>query len=57
MRRSVLLVLVVAVAALIFAPVAVAQDDNSGSGNRGPDDRDGLSAGLADPKGSKARLQ
>jgi LPXTG-motif cell wall-anchored protein len=45
MRRSVLMVLVVAVVALVFAPVAMAQDDNptgddrrGGGGSRGFDD-------------------
>jgi hypothetical protein len=39
MSRSVFLVLVVAVAALIFSPVAVAQDDNPSADDRGMDDR------------------
>ena len=39
MRRYILLVVVVALATLIFAPVAVAQDDNPSADDRGMDDR------------------
>ena len=39
MRRSVLLVLSVALAVLVFAPVAAAQGDDMGADDRGMDDR------------------
>jgi cobalamin biosynthesis Mg chelatase CobN len=39
MRRAVLLVMAVALATLVFAPVAMAQDDNPGVEDRGMDDR------------------
>src|SRR5215217_2961237 len=39
MRRSILLVLSVALAVLVFAPVAAAQGDDRGSDDRGMDDR------------------
>jgi hypothetical protein len=41
MRRSFMLVLVVALAALVFAPVAITQDDNPSADDLGGDDRGG----------------
>ncbi len=40
MRRSVLLIMVVALTTLVYAPLAVAQDDNPSADDRGMDDRD-----------------
>jgi hypothetical protein len=41
MRRSLILVLVVALAALVFAPAAFTQDDNPSADDLGGDDRGG----------------
>src|SRR5215216_83497 len=48
MRRSILLVLSVALAVLVFAPVAAAQGDDRGSDDRGMDDRGFDDRGLDD---------
>jgi cobalamin biosynthesis Mg chelatase CobN len=51
MRRSVMLVVVVALATRIFAPVAVAQDDNPSADDRGMDDRSFDDRGVDDRRG------
>src|SRR5215212_2394402 len=47
-RRSVLLVLSVALAVLVFAPVAAAQSDDMGADDRGMDARDADDRGIDD---------
>src|SRR5215212_383681 len=54
MRRSVLLVMVVALTMLVFAPVAVAQDDNPSADDRGAEDR-GMDDRGFDDNGGGAR--
>jgi len=52
MRRSVLLLMVVALTMLVFAPVAVAQDDNPSADDRGADDRGMDDRGFDDNPGA-----
>jgi hypothetical protein len=51
MRRSVLLIMVVALSMLVFAPVAVAQEDNPSADDRGADNRAVDDRGLDDNGG------
>jgi hypothetical protein len=51
MRRSLILALVVALAALVFAPAAFAQDDNPTGDDLGGDDRGGERAFDDNPTG------
>ena len=55
MRRSVLLLMVVALTMLVFAPVAVAQDDNPSADDRGADDRGMDDRGFDDNPGADDR--
>jgi hypothetical protein len=54
MRRSLMLVLVVALAVLVFAPAAFAQDDNPSADDLGGDDRGGQRAFDDNPTGDDA---
>lgn len=54
MRRFVLVAMVVALSTLVFAPVAVAQDDNPSAADRGADDR-GMDDRGFDDNGGGAR--
>jgi hypothetical protein len=54
MRRSLMLVLVVGLAALVFAPAAFAQDDNPSADDLGGDDRGGQRAFDDNPTGDDA---
>lgn len=54
MRRTLMMVLVVAIGALVFAPAAFAQDDNPSGDDLGGDDRGGERAFDDNPTGDDA---